>query len=142
MQTSMKTSLDMPDEARRALMLAAGAAAATAVIPPSMAWAAQAPDGLPDLSSASPLRISGRVVDETGSALAGRRVVLVDDQGRVAHHDVCDADGRFLLAAAGASGRLRIEVEGARGTRATASAAITGADGTLRCAVQLQPRFA
>lgn len=144
MPTSMTTVLDAPGRTRRRLVQAA--AAATVV--PQAAWAAAvASRGAPgpgrrlELPPAGAVRVSGQVVDAAGLALAGQRVVLIDDQGRIAHADRCDADGRFLLAAAGVPGRLRVDLDGARGTHVAGATALTDGDGTLRCAVRLQPAF-
>lgn len=130
----MKTMLDAHGETRRRLVQAAAAAA---VLP----QAALARGHRLEWPPAAALRVSGQVVDAAGLPLAGQRVVLIDDQRRVVHADRCDADGRFLLAAAGVPGRLRVEVDGARGAQVAAATTLTDGDGTLRCAVRLQPAF-
>lgn len=142
----MKTSLDAPSAARRRLVQVAAAATAipqtilAAVLAPAEASTPALESGTRlELQPVGSVRVSGRVVDAAGGALAGRRVVLIDEQGRVARDDVSDADGRFLLAAAGVTGRLRLGVDGARDTRAGEATAITDAEGTLRCAVELRP---
>lgn len=139
----MKTMLDAHGETRRRLVQAA---AAVAVMPPvalvvadagATAPAQVSGDGLEVLSSGR-LRVSGRVVDADDVPLAGWRVVLLDAQRRVAGHDRCDADGRFLLSTTGDKGLLRIELDGARTVCTGDATVMTDGDGILRCAVRLR----
>lgn len=139
----MKTVLDAHGAARRRLVQAAGAAA---LVPQAVLAAAPAGLQMPALAlgtslhlpSPAPVRVSGRVVDAAGIALAGRQVVLLDAQGRVAAEDRCDADGRFLLAAAHVEGRFSVDLDGARGGCSARSTVLTDDDGILRCAVLMQ----
>ncbi|HEY3381339.1 MAG TPA: TonB-dependent receptor [Vicinamibacterales bacterium] len=83
-------------------------------------------------------RITGTVTDESGGAVVGARITLVDERGAVRAHAVSDASGTFLLSRV-ASGKYVVQIESARfeTTRSDVIVAEDGAPVALRVALKV-----